>query len=54
MLDIEILSCREAVECDYCDEAYKQRYGCPMKSETAGTMEILACRIEHTIRRRSG
>ena len=45
MLNITIESVREAIECDRCDDTYKQKYGC--KSGSSIT-EKVACQIEHT------
>lgn len=51
MLNVTIKSVRDATECDKCTESYKQQYGCKIG---CGTMEVVACRIEHARRNVNG
>lgn len=44
MLNITITDSRPATECDQCDSAYRQQYGC---NQDGSSTEIMVCQIEH-------
>lgn len=46
-----IKAVRDAIECDQCNSAYRQQYGC---KQGGSSTEIMACQIEHAKYRESG
>ncbi len=51
MLNVTITDSRPATECDQCNSAYRQQYGC---KQGGSSTEIMACQIEHAKYRESG